>query len=220
MKKQRVLIIGANGKIGKLVCEKLILSNEFEPIAAIRNANQAAHFNERGIVYRLIDLEGSVQELQQAFETIDIIVFSAGSGGHTGHDKTLTIDLDGAVKSMEAAKTSGIKRYIMVSAIHADDREAWDETGIKPYFIAKHYADELLKSSELTYTILRPARLLDGKGTGKISTSVSPESDLQIFREDVAEVIIETIPNELTIYKVIDIINGHQDISKALASLS
>lgn len=220
MKKQQVLIIGANGKIGKLLCEKMTRSNEFEPIAAIRGENQAVYFNERGIAHRLIDLEGSVKELEQAFETADIIVFSAGSGGHTGYDKTLTIDLDGAVKSMEAAKTLGIQRYIMVSAIHADDREAWDKTGIKPYYIAKHYADEKLKNSGLLYTILRPARLLDGKGTGKIATTPSSKNELQIFREDVAQVIIETLSNEQTIGKGIDLINGDQDISKALTAAS
>lgn len=220
MKKQQVLIIGANGKIGKLLCEKIARSEEFKPIAAIRSENQASYFNERGIAHRLIDLEGSVKALEQAFETTDIIVFSAGSGGHTGHDKTLAIDLDGAVKSMEAAKTLGIQRYIMVSALHADDREAWDNTGIKPYYIAKHYADEKLKNSGLQYTILRPARLLDGKGTGKIAITFGSKNELQIFREDVAQVITEALSNKQTVGKVIDLINGDQDIPEVLISVS
>ncbi len=34
----------------------------------------------------------------------DAVIFSAGSGGNTGHDKTLLIDLDGAVKAMKLQK--------------------------------------------------------------------------------------------------------------------
>src|SRR5690554_165229 len=196
MDKKQVLIIGANGKIGRLLSEKLAGSSDFEPIAAIRKEEQAGYFNELGIAHRLIDLEGSVAGLQESFDAVDSIIFTAGSGGHTGLDKTLAVDLDGAVKSMEAAKNSGVKRYIMVSALHADDREAWDSTGIKFYYIAKHYADEMLKTSGLQYTILRPARLLDGEGTGKVSTNIYKGNDLQIYREDVADVIMEALSNQ------------------------
>lgn len=219
MNKKQVLIIGANGKIGRLVGEKLARTRDFEPIAAIRSQDQAAYFTEREIAHRLIDLEGSVSTLQESFDMVETIVFTAGSGGHTGFDKTLSVDLDGAVKTMEAAKNSDIKRYIMVSAIHSGNREAWDRSGIKPYYIAKHYADEILKNAGLQYTILRPARLLDGKGTGKISTEIDPADDLQIYREDVADVIIETLSNQGTVGKVINLINGHRDIPSALADL-
>lgn len=214
-----MLIIGANGKIGRLTCEKLAQSEVYKPIAGIRNKNQANFFTERGIDHRLINLEENVGELQERYEGIDSVVFTAGSGGHTGYDKTIEIDLDGAIKSMEAAKNAGIKRFILVSAIHADDRDAWDKTGIKPYYIAKHYADDWLKKSGLPYTILRPALLLDGNGTGKISIAIHAESDLQIFRADVAEVIIEALSSPQTIGKVIDLINGSQDIPEALEAL-
>jgi uncharacterized protein YbjT (DUF2867 family) len=50
------------------------------------------------------------------------IVFTAGSGGHTGFDKTLLIDLDGAVKTIEAAEQAGVDRFIMVSALQAHNR--------------------------------------------------------------------------------------------------
>lgn len=220
MEKKQVLIIGANGKIGRLTSEKLAKSEEFDPIAGIRKEAQANYFADKGIKYRMIDLQDSVAKLQESMDAVDSVVFTAGSGGHTGFDKTLEIDLDGAVKSMEAAKNAGVKRFVMVSAIHADNREAWGSSGIKPYYIAKHFADRALKASGLSYTILRPAALLDGKGTGKIATQVEGQSDRQIFREDVAEVIIAALSDDRTVGKVIDLINGEQSIPEALASLS
>ena len=54
------------------------------------------------------------------------MVFSAGSGGSTGDDMTLNIDLDGAIKSMIATEKAGIKRFIIVSALGTDDRAFWE----------------------------------------------------------------------------------------------
>ena len=38
-----------------------------------------------------------------------------GSGGSTGADKTIIVDLDGAIKTIEASKQANVKHYIMVS---------------------------------------------------------------------------------------------------------
>lgn len=57
--------------------------------------------------------------------------------------KTLLIDLDGAGKTIEAAEKAGIDRFIMVSAIQANNRKSWHDN-ILPYYAAKHYADRVL----------------------------------------------------------------------------
>ena len=60
-------------------------------------------------------------------------------------DKTIIVDLDGAIKTIEASKQANVKHYIMVSTYDAR-REAFDPSGdLKPYTIAKHYVDEHLK---------------------------------------------------------------------------
>jgi hypothetical protein len=46
------------------------------------------------------------------------------------------VDLDGAVKTMEACEQAGIQRFIMVSALQAHNREKWAQS-IKPYYAAK-----------------------------------------------------------------------------------
>ena len=51
--------------------------------------------------------------------------------------------------------------------------EAFDPSGdLKPYTIAKHYADEHLKNSGLNYTIVHPGALEDKEGTSKIETDL------------------------------------------------
>ncbi|MGO1596347.1 MAG: SDR family oxidoreductase [Sphingobacterium sp.] len=218
MDKQNTLIIGANGKIGRLVSAKMAKSVNFQAVAGIRGEEQIPYFAELGLTHRLIDLEGSVEKLASNLQDIQAIVFTAGSGETTKFDRTLTVDLDGAVKCIEAAEAAGVNRFVMVSAIHADNRGTWEATGIKPYYIAKHYADRALKNSSLDYTILRPARLLDGQGTGQISVDSESGAPLEIFREDVAEVVLHVLAERRFAGKTIDLINGERTIADELAS--
>ena len=215
---KRVLIIGANGKIGKILAKKLKGSADFEPVAIVRKEEQKNQFNQQRIESRLASLEGSIEELTTAMEGVDVIVFVAGSGGSTGDDKTLCVDLDGAVKVMESAKTLGIKRFIMLSAIQADNRDFWETSGIKPYYIAKHYADRVLKEIGLDYTILRPGGLLDEPGKGLITIN-NPTEQRGIPREDVAGFILNVLESDHTIGKVIEFNEGSQSFADVLGDL-
>ena len=103
----------------------------------------------------------------------DKVIFSVGSGGNTGADKTIIVDLDGAVKTIEASKIAGVQRFIMVST-YDSRRQAFDASGdLKPYTIAKHYADEYLKQSGITYTIVHPGLLLINQVVVKLMSVLS-----------------------------------------------
>jgi len=212
-----ILVIGANGQIGKRLVELLAKEAAHRVTAMVRKAEQAELLKKLGAHVVIGDLEGSVEELAEAMKDHDAVVFTAGSGGSTGADKTLLIDLDGAVKTMEAAKERGIKRYIMVSAFGADQREKWSQA-IKPYYVAKHYADRALLDSELNYTIIRPGGLKNEPGTGKVAvgTDLKPGS---IPREDVARVIAASLQEEKTYRRAFDLVAGNDAIGDALGKL-
>lgn len=209
----KVFIVGANGQIGRHLIHSLKESKEHTVRTMVRKEEQAKAFEAQGVETRLADLEGSVEEIAAAAKGCDAIVFTAGSGGHTGADKTLLIDLDGAAKTIEAAQKIGIKRFMMVSAIHAHRREKW--TSIKHYMVAKHHADKILEQSGLTYTILRPGGLLNEPGTGKISAAKDLEKG-SIPREDVAQTIITALPMENTFHRSFDLVSGEEPISEGL----
>lgn len=212
---ERILIIGANGKIGRITAQKLKDNLRFEPVAMLRKKEQKTFFDQLGVETVMGDLSSDVDTLANLMQGFEAIVFTAGSGGQTGYDQTLAIDLDGAVKTFEAAEKAGVHRYVMVSALHADNRDAWEQSGIKPYYIAKHYADRLLRASSLKYTILRPARLLDEPGTGKIAASLVG-AKLQIPREDVASVIVEVLKSDSSQRKLFDLVSGDVPIDHLL----
>ena len=215
---KNVLIIGANGQIGRIIATKMKDSADFLPVALFRKENQKKFFESHNIDYKIVDLEEEVDALANAMEGMDAVVFTAGSGGKTGYDKTLAIDLDGAVKSMEAAEKAGIKRFVMISAIHADNRESWDKSGIKPYYVAKHYADQFLKSSGLDYTILRPGRLFNKDGSGKI-TITDPASKEGVSREDVADIVLEVLNHDNSIGKTIAFNEGDVSIKEVVSGI-
>lgn len=215
---KKVLIIGANGQIGKLIVTKMAASSDFTPTALFRKEQQKEFFENQNVNYKIVDLEEDSDSLVNAMVGMDAVVFTAGAGGKTGYDKTLTIDLDGAVKSMEAAQKAGVKRFVMISAIHADNRDLWDKSGIKPYYIAKHYADQFLKLSGLDYTILRPGRLFNKDGTGKI-TITNPASKEGVAREDVAELVLEALIHDNTIGKTIAFNEGNEPIEEVVKKM-
>lgn len=125
-----VLIIGANGKIGKLFTKLLVETDAFTPKAMVRKQEQISFFDDLGAASVLTSLEGSVSDIAEAMKDCDAVVFTAGSGAATGADKTLLIDLDGAAKAIEAAEQMNVKRFILVSAINADRRETWSELSL------------------------------------------------------------------------------------------
>lgn len=210
----KVLVVGANGQIGRHIMKLIKDNSDYMGIAMVRSKEQAEAFKEEGIEAVLADLEGSVDELAEVMKGCDAVIFTAGSGGHTGADKTLLIDLDGAVKTVEAAEMAKVNRYVMVSALQANNRENWNSK-IKHYYVAKHYADKALMQSRLNYTIVRPGGLTNKPGTGRVEAGEMLERGM-IPREDVAKTVVECLNAKQTYKKSFDLVSGDTPIDEAL----
>ncbi len=213
----KVIVVGANGQIGRRVVKQLQESDQHSVVAVVRKQEQAIELQEKGIEAALVDLEGKVEQIAQTFTGADCIIFSAGSGGHTGPDKTLLIDLDGAVKCIEAAEAAGVERFLMVSAFDADKREKWSAE-MRPYYVAKHYADRMLEQSSLNYTIIRPGGLINDPPKERIIAGVEAEPNT-ISRDDVASVLVQAIDEPNTYQKSFNLVNGPFEIKEALQKL-
>ena len=183
----------------------------------VRKKEQAEELKSQGIDVAVASLEGSVEDIAVAANGCDAIVFTAGSGGHTGLDKTLLIDLDGAAKTVEAAEQDGINRFVIVSALQANHRENWNKEMV-PYYVAKHYADRMVETSNLDYTIIRPGGLLNEASTGKVTASANLETG-SIPREDVAKTIYAALGAQETYKKSFDLISGETKIEEALKNI-
>ncbi len=208
----KILIIGANGQIGRHLVAQL--SSEHTVRAMVRNSVQAPSLEAKGAEVVVADLES---DFRSAFQGCDAVVFTAGSGGHTGPEKTIIVDLYGAMKAMEAAKDQKVKRFVMVSSMGTENPEQGRES-MRHYFIAKKIADDRLIESGLEYTIVRPGRLTNDEGLGRIWIG---EGDhlRQIPRVDVASTISALLPAENTVGKIFPLLSGEHSIGDAIKSI-
>ncbi|SDK30813.1 SDR family oxidoreductase [Sediminibacillus albus] len=207
----KVLVIGANGKVGRHIV-KALKETEDEPVAMVRDTDQVPFFEEMGVKTVLGNLEES---FDHAFYGIDKVIFAAGSGPHTGTDKTLIIDQEGAIKSIDLAKRFGIKRFVLLSSRYADDPERFPP--MKAYLLAKHRADEYLKDSGLNYTIVRPGGLTNEEGTGKVLLQHTIKADGTIPRQDVAFVLVYLASIPRAENQSFDLVRGADKIGEILA---
>ncbi|MBX6948485.1 SDR family oxidoreductase [Levilactobacillus brevis] len=209
------LIIGAHGQVGQHIVKQLAATGK-TVYGGIRNAEQADTITQLGGQPRTIDLLGTAEDMVPAMAGVDTVVFAAGSGGSTGDDMTLNIDLDGAVKAMHATELADIKRFILISALGTDDRAFWNQSGIRPYYVAKYYADQWLRHrTDLDYTILRPGALTNDAPTGQISLDPATSDTKKITRRDVAAAVVAVVKHPQP-KQIIELVNGNTPVAEAL----
>ncbi|MAZ27280.1 MAG: NAD-dependent dehydratase [Cytophagaceae bacterium] len=213
--KESVLVAGANGTTGRIIVQLLQESQYFTPVAMLRNEEQVAKFKEQKVRTVLADLEES---LDHTLKDIDKVVFAAGSGGHTPPEKTTAVDQEGAKNLIEASRKAGVDKFVMLSAINADDPGSSEKLG--HYLEAKKIADEYLVASGLNYAILRPGTLKNDPGTGKVKIAGKLNEGGKISREDVARVIVAALNDDTANNETFEIIEGETLIGKALHGVS
>lgn len=216
----KVLVIGAHGKVAKYVADIISETPAIEELAMIRNPDQRPFFEERGIETVLLNLEkASIDELVHAMTGVDAVLFSAGAGGK-GLDKTVKIDLDGAIKAMTAAEQANVKRFVMVSTFRTGRAEIAKENALQIYTIAKHYADEWLKNrTTLDWTIVHPGILVDTPGKNQVKVGLDMEIN-EIPREDVARALVAVLLNDQTIHQEFELLAGQSTVEEAIQSLT
>ncbi|MBM7586222.1 uncharacterized protein YbjT (DUF2867 family) [Bacillus pakistanensis] len=211
-----VLVIGANGTTGKHIVEKLSNSSQHIVRAMIRKMEQAKDMEALGARPIVADLE---QDFSYALEDVNAVIFAAGSGSKTGPEKTTAVDEQGAIKAIDFAKEKGIERFVMLSSMGAD-LPLQGPKGLQHYLEAKQKADQHLLTSGLNFTIVRPGRLTDDRGIGKIIAAPSIEDKSgSISREDVAEVLVEVLLIESVYHQTFEILGGSIPIKEALETI-
>lgn len=212
---EKILIAGATGHTGKRIIEILNNSQSFEPVAMIRKKEQQEMFEDMDVQTVMANLE---EDLDHAVKGIDKVIFAAGSGSSTGEDKTISVDQEGAIKLIDAAKKAGIKKFVMLSAMGADDPSQHEK--MKVYFEAKHKADEHLKESGIPYTIVRPGALTDDLGLAKVKLAEKLDEKGEISRDDVAFLLVMSLADPLVKNKIFEALEGDEPIKSALIELS
>jgi uncharacterized protein YbjT (DUF2867 family) len=213
----RVAIVGGHGKIALSLTARLV-GRGSTVIGMIRNPAHAQDIRAlRGDPVSCDVEHASVGEMADAIAGADAVVFAAGAGPGSGAERKLTVDRDGAVKSLQAATAADVQRYLIVSSIGAEAPPPGDEV-FSVYLRAKAEADAAVQRSDRDWTIVRPGSLTDDAGRSRVRIDVEPHHG-EIPRDDVAAVLDALLDTGRASRAVIYVNGGDDSIEQALAAL-
>lgn len=215
----RIAIIGGHGKIAMQLAE-ILTGGGHEVSSLFRNPDQSSDIEATGATPVVADIEHlSTDEIAGLIKGHDAVVWSAGAGG-SGAEATYAVDRDAAIRSMEAAKQAGVDRYVMVSFIGSKkDHSIPESDGLFDYAQAKAAADDYLRGTDLSWTILGPGMLTGDRGTGRIEVAPEPAVN-KVTREDVARVAALVLEKPGTARKFIQFNNGDTPVKEAIDAVS
>lgn len=182
----KIGITGATGQLGRLVVEKLKQRVDSSALVALVRSPEKAL--ELGVEVRTFDY-GKPANLVAALHGIDQLLLISGS--EVGQRKTQHENV------INAAQQAGIKQLIYTSLLHADTSSL--------SLAAEHLAtEEILKSSGISYTILRngwytenyTASIPSVVGAGALTGSAGNGKISSATREDYAEAAAVVLTNE------------------------
>ncbi|HIW91305.1 MAG TPA: SDR family oxidoreductase [Candidatus Corynebacterium avicola] len=217
-----IVIIGGHGKVALLTAPMLVEAGN-KVTSIIRSQEQSAAVRETGATPKVADIETmSTDDIAELLSGHDTVIWSAGAGGGNP-ERTKAVDLDAAIRTINAAEEVSVTRFIMVSWSGSYlDHGIAEDSSFYPYAEAKAIADNHLRESELDWTILGPSMLTDDPDTGGIT--VLPEGDgytdaTEVPRETVARTILATLECPQSSGVMIRFNAGDRDPHDALRSL-
>jgi nucleoside-diphosphate-sugar epimerase len=212
-----VAIAGAHGKIAMRLARLLVADGD-RVIGLIRRPEHEDDLRQLGATPVVCDLEqATIPEIAGVIAGADAAVFAAGAGPGSGAERKLTIDRDGAIKLLRACVDIGVDRFLIVSSIGAENPPHGEDT-FSVYLRAKAEADRAVIESDRKWTILRPGRLTDGPGRGRVRIDQEPFRG-EVPRDDVAAVLGRLVHDVRSDHRVLYVNGGEDPIEQALEKL-
>src|SRR5947207_15463684 len=212
-----VAIAGGHGQIARRLASLLTARGDTGR-GLIRNPGHAAAVHASGADPVVCDLEHSAAgAIAEAIEGADAVVFAAGAGPGSGTARKLTMDRDGAIKLLDAARAVGAERYVIISSVGAESPPRGDEP-FSVYLQAKAAADAAVAASDRVWTIVRPGRLTDEPGTGRVRVQAEPFRG-EVPRDDVAAVLAAVLAEPRAAGATLYVNAGEDPVDAALTGV-
>lgn len=193
----KVLLFGSTGNLGKAVTAELIHWG-FALTAVVRNEAKAAELKK--VVHHVIVADvTNPAALKGICDGVDVIVSALGksvSPNDRSKPSFHDVDLNANAAILDEAVKSGVKKFVYVSALHAENHPQLE------YFRVHHAFSERLKGAGLDYSIVKPPALFSAfvdlihmarKGHlvvfGKGDKLTNP-----IYEGDLAKICVDAIP--------------------------
>lgn len=216
----KILLIGGHGKVARLLTPQLVDASH-QVSAVVRNPDHVDDVSQDGAEPVVADVQSmSTDEIADIARGHDVVIWAAGAGGGSP-ERTNAVDRDAAIRSIDAASTAGVKRYVMLSYFGATlNHGVPQDNDFYTYAQAKAEADAHLAASDLAWMIAAPSGLTDDAATGQIETTAG-KADLAgatVARADVAAVIAALVDRSDLAGQMVEFNNGSTPISEALTA--
>lgn len=244
-----VLVAGATGGVGQLTVAKLV-DKGFKVRVLTRNASKAENMFAGKAEIAVGDIRNP-ETLPSAMENITHIICCSGTTAFPSErwefennpnfveyfglffnpteakakakNSPMKVDAQGVTNLVEAAPKS-LKQFVFVSSCGVEHKNDFPYSILNKFGIldAKKQAEETIINSKLSYTIIRPGRLIDGpytsydlntllkaKTDGKLGVVLGTGDKItgQTSRIDVANACVECLNNSSCNNKAFEIIN-------------
>lgn len=229
----KILVAGATGGVGQLVVAKLLAKD-----LSVRVLSRTKSKAESMFEGRVEIVEGDIRHantLARITNDVSYIICCTGTTAFPSlrwdfanlfqpANSPAAVDAEG-VKNLVAAAPQDLKRFVFVSSCGVLRKDEFPYNILNAFGVldAKLKGEEAIASSGLPYTIIRPARLIDGPYTSyDLNTLLRAKTDGQkavkiasgdrlngeTSRIDVANACVEALFNDTTINQDFSLINS------------
>jgi NADH dehydrogenase len=169
----KVFITGATGFVGRHMLTRLLA--EGHSVRALVRDPQKANLAERAKVELVAGDVAEGTGLDQGMQGCDAVIHLVGIIVEKGSNTFERVHHLGTRNVVEAAKRTGIKRFVQMSAlgVRAD--------GVAPYQTTKWKGEEEVRRSGIPFCILRPS-LIFGEGDGFVTQMMETMRSAPLFR--------------------------------------
>ncbi len=223
MTRQRLLVVGSTGSVGRLVVERAH-SDGFSVRALIRSWPPSRRFSSQVEAVRGDITDGST--LGDLVRDVDAIAFTHGSDG--GPKETEAVDY-GGVRNVLLALKGREARIALMTSIGVTNRSSAYNQSTRAHDW-KRRSERLVRASGLPYTIVRPGWFdLNGPDDHRLvllqgdRRQTGTPADGAIARAQLADVLVKSLSTRSALRKTFEVVSERgspqQDLDGLIASL-
>ncbi|MDA1884860.1 SDR family oxidoreductase [Bacillus cereus group sp. BY105LC] len=195
----KIAILGANGKAGKILVNEA-LEKGYQVKILTRNSTNTEKIN--GNIETIIGDARNFSTIQDLLQGCSAVINAVGQPKNESYIfSTVTKHI------LEAMKESKIKRYILISGgslnVTGDQKGIVNKIGATLFklFLPKMMQDkykelQIIQNSEVDWTIVRLPFVIEGNGIGRINESLVDMPGIKIQNSDIAPFVIKQINSD------------------------
>ncbi|RXK61965.1 SDR family oxidoreductase [Lacibacter luteus] len=199
---KKVLLFGASGNLGKEIAKELVQQN-YQLTVAVRSEAKAktlSHITSAAVIVNACNAD-SFSVLQDSYDVIVSALGKSVSPNDNSKPGFKEVDLDGNSNILHYAVEKGIKKFVYISAFHAEKYPQLE------YFRVHHLFAERLKSSGIDYSIIKPPALfsafidiIDMAKKGRLVNIGSGDKKTNpVYEGDLAAIVVKAIDQPNTV---------------------